>query len=32
MVAKGKADFAIVLAHVLKMFKRKFEFFKANIK
>jgi DNA topoisomerase III len=27
MVAKGKADFARVLAHVLRMFRLKFEFF-----
>lgn len=31
MVAKGKADFAKVLAHVLRMFRAKFEFFQANI-
>ncbi len=32
LVAKGKADFSIVLNHVLKMFRKKFEFFRNNIK
>lgn len=32
MVAKGKADFSRILSHVIKMFKEKFLFFKANIK
>lgn len=32
MVAKGKADFSVVLNHVLKMFKKKFEFFRLNIR
>lgn len=32
LIAKGKADFARILAHVLLMFKKKFEFFRANIK
>ena len=30
-IAKGRADFSKVLSHVLKMFKKKFEFFKTNI-
>lgn len=31
LIAKGKAEFAKVLAHVLKMFKLKFQFFRLNI-
>lgn len=31
LIAKGKSDFSRILAHVLKMFKKKFEFFKLSI-
>ncbi|CDW89802.1 dna topoisomerase 3-beta-1-like [Stylonychia lemnae] len=31
LIAKGKADFNKILSHVLNMFKKKFEFFRANI-
>jgi DNA topoisomerase III len=31
LIAKGKAEFTKVLSHVIKMFKRKFEFFRLNI-
>lgn len=31
LIAKGKADFNKVLSHVIKMFRRKFEFFRENI-
>lgn len=31
LVAKGRADFSTVVNHVMKMFKRKFDFFKLSI-
>jgi len=31
LIAKGKAEFATVLNHVLSMFKKKFTFFRLNI-
>lgn len=31
LIAKGKADFSMVLNHVLLMFKKKFEYFKLSI-
>ena len=31
LIAEGKADFNMVLSHVMKMFKKKFDFFKKHI-